>query len=69
VGETAFNLLFSAAGISHGAESLLCFRLWNVLVSLLGLGSFLFGMGRIVHKIEPPVHEELPEYAEAGSTN
>jgi glycosyltransferase 2 family protein len=52
VGETAFNALFQLTGISGGAEALLCVRVWNVLVGLLGLLVYLLGLGRIVHPYE-----------------
>jgi glycosyltransferase 2 family protein len=49
VGETAFAALFTWAGISGGAETLLCWRVWNAMVGLIGMVIYLFGMGRIVH--------------------
>ncbi len=61
VGETAFNALFELAGMDGGAEALLCVRLWNFLVGLLGLLVYLFGVARIVH----PFAEDLAE-AESG---
>jgi glycosyltransferase 2 family protein len=61
VGETAFNALFKLTGINGGAEALLCVRLWNVLVGLLGLLVYLFGMRRSVY----PYNEE-PGEAKAG---
>lgn len=69
VGETAFNALFTLTGMRGGAETLLCLRLWNVPVGLLGLLVYLLGMGRIVHP-----YEEQPEgagtgYIEAESAN
>jgi uncharacterized membrane protein YbhN (UPF0104 family) len=69
VGETAFNTLFKLTGISGGAEALLCLRLWNICVGLLGLLVYLFGMRRIVY---PYVEESLEadtEYVQAHSTN
>jgi uncharacterized membrane protein YbhN (UPF0104 family) len=51
VGETAFNALFHLTGINGGAEALLCLRLWNFLVGLLGLLVYLYGMGKIVHPL------------------
>jgi len=57
VGETAFNALFKLTGLSGGAEALLCVRLWNVLVGLLGLVVYLFGMQRSVY----PYAEDLRE--------
>ena len=62
VGETAFNGLFTLTGMSGGAETLLCLRVWNVLVGLLGLLAYLLGIGRIVHP-----HEE--ESGEVGTGN
>jgi len=61
VGETAFNSLFKLTGMSGGAEALLCLRLWNVLVSSLGLVIYLLGMRRVVYP-----YEEMPEEAEVG---
>ena len=43
VGETAFNALFRIAGLEGGADALLCWRLWNVIVSMLGLFFYLRG--------------------------
>lgn len=57
VGETAFNGLFALTGMRGGAETLLCLRLWNVVVGFLGLLVYLLGMGRIVH----PFKEESTE--------
>ena len=57
LGETAFNALFKLTGISGGAEALLCVRLWNIFVGLLGLLVYLFGMRRIVY----PYDEESQE--------
>ena len=56
VGESAFNALFTLTGVSGGAETLLCLRVWNCLVGLLGLLAYLLGMGRIVH----PYAEDVP---------
>jgi glycosyltransferase 2 family protein len=50
IGETAFNALFGIVGLRGGAEALLCWRIWNVLVGFLGLGFYLRGFkGRIFH--------------------
>ncbi len=57
VGETAFNALFDLAGMDGGAETLLCVRLWNFLVGLLGLLVYIFGVARVVH----PFAEDLTE--------
>jgi glycosyltransferase 2 family protein len=48
VGETAFNSLFHLAGIQGGAEALLCWRVWNGLIGLLGLSVYVSGLGRVV---------------------
>lgn len=71
VGESAFGALFAAAGIRSGAETLLCWRVWNALVGLLGLAIYLCGIGRTVTDA-PPEQEKLPdtalaEFAEANS--
>jgi glycosyltransferase 2 family protein len=55
IGETAFNALFRLTGIDGGAEALLCVRICNVLVGLLGLLVYLFGMQRSVY----PYTEEV----------
>jgi hypothetical protein len=44
VGEAAFNAFFSIAGMRGGAEALLCWRIWNALVGLLGLFFYLRGV-------------------------
>lgn len=44
VGETAFNAFFSMAGMRGGAEALLCWRVWNALIGLLGLFFYLRGV-------------------------
>src|SRR5258707_8267553 len=69
VGETAFNALFKLTGISGGAETLLGVRLWNVLVSLLGLVVYLFGMRRSVYPYEDESGEAGAGCIEAESTN
>jgi len=69
VGETAFNALFTLTGMSGGAETLLCLRVWNVLVGLLGLLVYLLGMGRIVHPYEEESEEAGTEYIGAESAN
>jgi uncharacterized protein (TIRG00374 family) len=48
VGETAFNALFRVTGLRGGAEALLCWRIWTVLVSLLGLVFYVRGLGRSI---------------------
>jgi glycosyltransferase 2 family protein len=47
VGETAFNALFTVAGLTGGAEALLCWRIWTALVRLLGLVFYLRGIERV----------------------
>jgi uncharacterized protein (TIRG00374 family) len=37
VGETAFNSLFKMAGMRNGADALICWRIWTILASFLGL--------------------------------
>jgi glycosyltransferase 2 family protein len=69
VGETAFNTLFKLTGITGGAEALLCVRLWNICIALLGLVVYLFGMGRIVYPSDDESLEAGAEYVEAESTN
>jgi uncharacterized protein (TIRG00374 family) len=48
VGEAAFSKLFTLVGLSMGAETLLCWRIWRAVVALLGLAIYLRGMGRVV---------------------
>ena len=47
VGETAFSALFTVAGLTGGAEALLCWRVWTALVRLLGLVFYLRGIERV----------------------
>jgi uncharacterized membrane protein YbhN (UPF0104 family) len=47
VGETAFSALFLVAGLTGGAEALLCWRVWTALVRLLGLVFYLRGIDRV----------------------
>jgi len=47
VGETAFNALFAVAGLTGGADALLCWRVWTALVRLLGLVFYLRGIKRV----------------------
>lgn len=69
VGETAFNTLFKLTGITGGAEALLCVRLWNISIALLGLPVYLFGVRRIVYPCDEKSLEAGAEYIEAESTN
>jgi uncharacterized membrane protein YbhN (UPF0104 family) len=69
VGETAFNALFKLTGITGGAEALLCVRLWNILVSLLGLLVYLVGMSRVVYPDEEASGETGGGYIGAESAN
>lgn len=48
VGETAFSALFHLAGIRGGAEALLCWRVWNAMIGLLGLAVYVAGIKRSV---------------------
>jgi glycosyltransferase 2 family protein len=48
VGETAFSALFHLAGIKGGAEALLCWRVWNAMIGIVGLGVYVSGIGRVV---------------------
>jgi hypothetical protein len=54
------TISFNVAGINGAAQAILCVRLWNVLVSLLGLLVYLLGMHRSVYPYEE-------ESAEAGA--
>jgi glycosyltransferase 2 family protein len=47
VGETAFNALFAVAGLTGGAEALLCWRVWTALARLPGLVFYLRGIERV----------------------
>lgn len=69
VGETAFNALFKLTGISGGAEALLCVRLWNIFVGLLGLLVYPFGMHRVVYPYGEESLEAEAEYIRSASTN
>jgi uncharacterized protein (TIRG00374 family) len=48
VGETAFEALFKVAGLTGGAQALLCWRIWRAMVGLVGLVIYLRGMRRSV---------------------
>ncbi len=52
IGETAFNALFRLTGLHGGAEALLGFRLWALLVGIPGLLLYLRGLKR--HIFEEP---------------
>jgi glycosyltransferase 2 family protein len=72
VGETAFASLFAAAGIGGGAETLLCWRLWNALIGLAGLAIYFFGIGRTVSEASrevasPESEPSVPALADTGS--
>jgi uncharacterized membrane protein YbhN (UPF0104 family) len=69
VGETAFNALFAMTGMSGGAEALLCVRLWNVIIGMLGLLVYVGGLGRIVHPHEEKQEDAGPEYIGTKSAN
>lgn len=61
VGETAFASLFAAAGIRGGAETLLCWRLWNGLIGLAGLAIYFLGVGRTVSQATPETTSQESE--------
>jgi uncharacterized protein (TIRG00374 family) len=46
VGEAAFSALFVTAGMRGGAGALICVRLWNAMVALIGGAVYLWGIGR-----------------------
>jgi uncharacterized protein (TIRG00374 family) len=62
VGEAAFNALFALAGMTGGADTLLCVRLWSAIVGLAGVAVYLCGMGRIVHWDHTIASNEVKEY-------
>ena len=66
VGEIAFNTLFKLAGLSGGAEALLCWRIWTVLISGLGLFFYVRGMERCIVAAQVPVNETSVPDAGAG---
>ncbi|HXW55797.1 MAG TPA: hypothetical protein VEJ67_08625, partial [Candidatus Cybelea sp.] len=45
-GEAAFSALFTTAGMRGGAGALICLRLWNAAVALIGGAVYLWGIGR-----------------------
>jgi len=49
VGEGAFNSLFKLTGLGDGADVLLCWRIWSIPISMVGLAYYLRGFGRSVH--------------------
>jgi uncharacterized protein (TIRG00374 family) len=53
VGETAFNALFEVAGMRGGAEALLCWRIWTILASLLGLVFYWNGLKKKIFRERP----------------
>lgn len=67
VGETAFNALFKWTGINGGAEALLCVRLWNIFIGLLGLLVYLFGVRRIVYPYDEEALDADPNYVRSAS--
>jgi uncharacterized protein (TIRG00374 family) len=52
VGETAFNALFKIAGLTGGAEALLCWRIWRAMAGVIGLAIYLKGMRKAVFAAE-----------------
>jgi uncharacterized membrane protein YbhN (UPF0104 family) len=69
VGETAFNALFKLTGMSGGAEALLCVRLCNIFVGLLGLLVYILGIHRVVYPYGEESLEAEAEYIRSASTN
>jgi uncharacterized membrane protein YbhN (UPF0104 family) len=69
VGKTAFNALFKLTGINGGAEALLCVRLWNISIGLLGLLVYLFGVRRIVYPYDEESLDAETSYARSAPTN
>lgn len=68
VGEVAFNTLFRVSGLSDGAESLLCWRIWMVLISSLGLFFYVRGMERRIVEAEVSSGKEsLPPAGNAAT--
>lgn len=47
VGEAAFNQVFALAGLSLGAEALVCSRIWRALAAIPGLLIYLRGVGPV----------------------
>jgi uncharacterized membrane protein YbhN (UPF0104 family) len=58
VGEAAFNALFELGGLRGGAEALLCWRIWTVLVGLLGMAFYLRGFRKQVITVPAQAAEE-----------
>jgi uncharacterized membrane protein YbhN (UPF0104 family) len=54
VGEAAFKMLFSMAGLAGGAEVLLGWRLLMILMGLLGLAFYVQGHTRFIHESSLP---------------
>jgi uncharacterized membrane protein YbhN (UPF0104 family) len=61
VGEAAFDALFKTVGLQGGAETVLCWRIWNVLASLLGLPFYLRGFEARVFAENCPATNLAPE--------
>lgn len=57
VGEMAFNTLFKLSGLTGGAEAMLCWRIWTVLISCLGLFFYVRGVGRCIVETQVPADE------------
>jgi len=47
VGEAAFNKVFALAGLSLGAEALVCSRIWRLIAAIPGLFLYLRGVGPV----------------------
>ena len=54
VGEAAFNKVFALAGLSLGAEALVCTRIWRAIAAIPGLFLYLRGVGPITFDREGP---------------
>lgn len=52
IGEEAFSALFRLTGLGGGADALLCWRIWSLPASAVGLVCYLRGLGRSVQRRE-----------------
>jgi uncharacterized membrane protein YbhN (UPF0104 family) len=60
VGEAAFDKVFALAGLSLGAQTLVCTRLWKLVAAIPGLLLYLRGVGSISlqpNRTHPPVQQ------------
>jgi len=53
VGEAAFNKVFALAGLSLGAETLVCSRIWKAIAAIPGLLIYLRGVGPVSLRKQP----------------